>query len=126
MVVTLSRLWSVVLLFFIFILPHFVENVKYFFPSFFLAGEDGEKPVRFLPLGLQEISRRPVSSHLRKSIPYWEHPYYTTGFGVCQGVFQTFTEVFLNLAEAECAVSTALFLHCAPPWNNYIIAEFLL
>jgi hypothetical protein len=32
----------------------------------------------------------------------------------------------LNLAEAECAVSTTLFLHCAPPWNNYSISEFLL
>ena len=44
-----------------------------------------------------------------------QYPYYSTGFAFCQGVFQKPAESFLNLFEAQRAVSTALFPQLCSP-----------
>ena len=70
-----------------------MENVKSFFQSLFRSRKRlRENPSASLAETTQD-SRQPLSSTTSKgSSLSLEHPYYTTGFGFCQEVFQTFFE----------------------------------
>jgi hypothetical protein len=97
MVVTLSRLWSVVLLF-IYILPHFVEDVK----GFFQGKED-----------LLHIHSVSEWEDLLRIFP-WNILIIAQDLLVVKGLFEEFFDSVLGISEYPL------------PWNNYSISEFLL